>query len=175
VDSDSMGEMLDELRRALEGMDDRRADAFADALAAAGDVFVTGQGRSGLMGAAFATRLTHLGKRVHVVGEPTTPATGPGAVLVACSGSGRTRSTIIHAERAREAGARVWAITQDTSSPLGRAADHVIAIPAAPSIQPGRSAFEQALLLFLDSIVLRLMTKLGETPDSIVARHSNLE
>ena len=175
MDSDSMGEMLEDVRRAAAGIDNRQAAAFADALAAADGVFVSGQGRSGLMAAAFATRLTHLGKRAHAVGAPTAPATGSGAVLVACSGSGKTRTTVIHAERAREAGARVWAITQDPSSPLGVAADHVISIPAAPSIQPGRSAFEQALLLFLDAIVLRLMTKLGETPDTMLARHSNLE
>jgi len=215
--------ILDELRAALTAIDDRQAQDFVAALAGARyarapevrrsrtqarEIFVTGQGRSGLIAAAFAMRLAQLGRRVHVVGEPTAVAAAPGALLVACSGSGRTDVTLLHAERALAAGAQVWAITQDPSSPLAATATHVVIIPSArsgrrgtacrastsergasstrpgtaaephseaPSAQPGASAFEQALLLFLDSVIMRLMARLGETESSMLARHANLE
>jgi len=170
-----MTRMLDEVRQALAGIDQGQRQSFAGALAAADRVFVTGQGRSGLMAAAFAARLVHLDQRVHVVGSPTTPAADGGDVLVACSGSGRTRSTLLHAEQARAAGAEVWAITQNPSSPLAGAASSVIVIPAVRSNQPGASVFEQALLLLLDSVILDLMAKLGETQETMRLRHANLE
>ncbi len=174
-DADVTREILDELRRALAAIGEGQARAFAEAIAAAGEVFVTGQGRSGLMAAAFAARLVQLDKRAYAVGSPTAPAAGKGSLLIACSGSGRTRTTIIHAEIARAAGGRVWAITRDATSPLAAAADHVIAIPPIPSVQPGGSGFEQALLVLLDSAVMRLMAKLGQTAETMRARHSNLE
>jgi 6-phospho-3-hexuloisomerase len=68
----------------------------------------------------------------------------------------------------------VWAITQDASSPLAAAANHVILIPKVASAQPGASAFEQALLVFLDSVVLRLMARLGQTQETMRPRHANL-
>ena len=168
-------DILEEIRLALAAVDEAQERAFADALAQASDVFVTGRGRSGLMAAAFAVRLVHLGKRAHVVGAPTTPAVTKGALVVACSGSGRTRCTAAHAEQARAAGAQVWALTQEPSSPLAAAAHHALLIPAVRSAQPGGSAFEQALLVFLDSVVLRLMATLGETPEAMRLRHTNLE
>jgi 6-phospho-3-hexuloisomerase len=183
MSDDTTTRILDELRRALAAIDQRSAQDFIGALAGpstglragAREVFVTGQGRSGLIAAAFAVRLAHLGLRVHVVGEPTAPAVAAGAVLVACSGSGRTGVTLLRAERALAAGAQVWAITQDRSSPLASAATHVVVIPDVASAQPGASIFEQALLVFLDAVVMELMARLGETESSMLARHANLE
>lgn len=170
-----ISEILNELTQALQAVGAQQMEVLADAVAAADRVFLTGQGRSRLMVAAFANRLVHLGRRAHVVGEPTVPAADRSSLLIACSGSGRTRSTVIHAQQARAVGAQVWAITQDSSSSLAIAADHVIAIPPLPSLQPGRAAFEQALLVLLDAVVMRLMAKLGETADTMLSRHANLE
>ena len=172
---DKLREILDEVGSALAAVDPQQMAAFADALAGADEIFLAGQGRSGLVAAAFATRLVHLGKRAHLVGAPTASAAGPVSLLVACSGSGHTRATVAHTQRARAAGSAAWAITADPSSPLATAADHVVAIPMPPSIQPGNSAFEQALLILLDAVVLRLMAKLGQTPQAMLARHANLE
>jgi len=167
--------ILEEARQALAGVGAQEAQDFIAALAAAPEIFVTGQGRSGLMVSAFAVRLAQLGKPAHIVGSPTTPAVGSGGMLVACSGSGRTRSTLLHAEQALAAGAQVWAITQAPSSPLFSAATRTIVIPSLPTMQPGGSAFEQALLIFLDAMVVGLMAALGETEDRMLARHANLE
>lgn len=167
--------ILDELRRVLGAIDGKRTREFVAALAAANQVFVTGQGRSGLVAAAFAIRLVQLGKSAHIAGAPATPAISNGGMLVACSGSGHTRTTLLHAEQAAVAGAQVWCITQDESSPLALAATQTVCIPATPSAQPGASLFEQALFLFLDGAIIKLMSQLGETTDTMLARHANLE
>jgi 6-phospho-3-hexuloisomerase len=167
--------VLDEVQRAVTAIDAKRAHEFVATIAAANEVFVTGQGRSGLVAAAFAVRLGHLGKQAHIAGAAATPPIGPGAVLVACSGSGRTRTTLLHAEEAAAAGAQVWALTQDQSSPLALAATHTLCISATPSAQPGASLFEQALFVFCDGVILELMSQLGETAETMLARHANLE
>ena len=41
--------------------------------------------------------------------------------------------------------------------------------------QPMRTLFEQALLLWLDGVVVALMAPLGTTPEAMEARHQNVE
>jgi len=167
--------ILDELQRVVAAIDGKRTREFVAALAAADQVFVTGQGRSGLVAAAFAVRLAQIGRSAHIAGAPATPPISKGAVLVACSGSGHTRTTLLHAEQAASAGAQVWGISQDQSSSLALSASRTICIPATPSAQPGASLFEQALFLFLDGVIIQLMAQLGETAETMLARHANLE
>jgi len=57
-------------------------------------IFLMGAGRSGLVARAFAMRLMHLGLKVYVVGETTTPAVKRGDLVIAISGSGETRSIV---------------------------------------------------------------------------------
>ncbi|MEM2574470.1 MAG: 6-phospho-3-hexuloisomerase, partial [Candidatus Jordarchaeales archaeon] len=92
-------------------------------------VFVTGAGRSGLMGRAFAMRLMHLGYEVFVVGETITPAVRKGDILIAISGSGTTKLVLETSKIAKEEiGAKVVAITSYPDSPLGKMADHVVVV-----------------------------------------------
>jgi len=44
-----------------------------------------------------------------------------------------------------------------------------------PSRQPARALFEQALFIFLDSIILTLKDRLGITARKLRGRHANLE
>jgi 6-phospho-3-hexuloisomerase len=142
-------------------------------------VFVTGEGRSGLIGRCFAMRLMHLGLSAYVVGGTTTPACQEGDLLIAVSGSGRTELTDAVAQLASKADVRVAAVTSDPSSPLASHADLVLEIPArreeTPSVQYGRSLFEQCALLALDGIVVELQRHLKLSPKDMSARHANLE
>jgi 6-phospho-3-hexuloisomerase len=119
---------------------------------------MAGEGRSGLMAKAFPTRLMYLGSTVFVVGETITPAVEPGDTLVAVSGSGATAGTVRFAERAGDTGARVLAVTTAPDSPLARAAETVLEVPAATkhrrareasTSQPLSSLFDQAVHLVL--------------------------
>lgn len=175
--------IVDELRRALTYTERTAPERLVDEILAAQGVFCSGQGRSGLMVKAFAMRLVHLGLRAHVVGETTTPAIGPGDLLVAASGSGQTRTTLAIVEAARERGARTAAITAHPDSPIGRAADLVLELhapitadaPYGRSIQPPGSLFEQVLLICCDAMVMELMERLGTTEEEMRARHTKLE
>jgi 6-phospho-3-hexuloisomerase len=70
--------------------------------------FIVGSGRSELVGKSFAMRLMHLGFRVYVVGDVTTPALTDKDCLIAISGSGETKTVTLAAETAKEVGTEWW-------------------------------------------------------------------
>jgi 6-phospho-3-hexuloisomerase len=151
---------------------------------AAPRVFVYGRGRTGLATWAFASRLAQLGLETHVVGEMTAPAISPGDLLVVASGTGTTRTTLLAADEARRIGAQVVALTAHPESPLGKAADLVVAVNGATrrraggeerSAQYGGSLFEQTLLMTLDAVALVLKRRLARTDQEMDRRHANLE
>ncbi len=184
--------LLAELARMLKGVSGEETAVFVREVAAARRVFVAGAGRSGLVMRAFAMRLMHLGKDVHVVGDVTAPPLGRGDLLVIGSGSGKTESMVGVAGRAAAAGARVALITSAILGPLAALAHLRVRMPpilppellsapqagthADPALfQPMRTLFEQALLLWLDGVVVALMAPLGATPEAMEARHQNVE
>jgi 6-phospho-3-hexuloisomerase len=182
----------EEVGRALDGVAADEADRFAREIirthGSGARVYVAGAGRSGLVSAAFAMRLVHLGFVTHAVGEATAPGVGRGDLLIMASGSGRTRTAIAQADAAKARGARVAAVTGDRTSPLARKADLVVQIPCPPyakrkerprslaeSTQPGGTLFEQSLLLFFDGLVLDLARRTGWSAKILKQRHANLE
>ncbi|MCC2321451.1 6-phospho-3-hexuloisomerase [Cellulomonas xiejunii] len=176
--------VTDEIVSVLARTDTAGIDAVTAALLGAGRVFVTGDGRSGFMARAFAMRLMHLGLRVHVVGETTTPAVASGDTVVAVSGSGTTAVTVRVAEQAVQVGARVLAVTTAPTSPLGAVADAVLVVPAAtrfrrageaPTIQPLSSLFDQTTHVLLDVVCLGLADAREVDHAAAAARHARTE
>jgi 6-phospho-3-hexuloisomerase len=151
--------------------------AVAALLAAAGEaqrMFFAAQGRSGLVARAVAMRWMHLGVTAYVAGETVTPAIGDGDLLVCLSASGRTAATLGHARTAHAAGARVAALTAAPDGPLSAAADLVVVIPAATTVQHAGSLFEQACLI-LGDVLCGVFQDLRATPDQeLDRRHANL-
>ncbi len=188
-----MGEILDlgrqlvaELTVSLGAVREEEMAALAERILAAPRVFVDGKGRSGLQGRGFAMRLMHLGLRVHMVDEVTTPALTPGDLLVIASGSGRTPSLVQHAGKARELGAVIALITTSRGSPIAGMANQIVVVPAptpksrepGPDIvtqQPMGSLFEMALGLLFDMTVILLMRRMGLTSEQMFKNHANLE
>jgi 6-phospho-3-hexuloisomerase len=176
--------VLDEVSTALSAADAGQVQRLVEVLADSERVLVTGEGRSGLMAKAFAMRLMHLGLRVHVVGETTTPAVAAGDTVVAVSGSGTTGATVRAAEQARALGAAVHAVTADTGSPLADLADSVLLVPAATkhrraheaaTVQPLSSLFDQAAHLLLDVVCLHLARRRQVGHGEAMAAHANTE
>lgn len=174
-----------ELAQTLTAIQEDSVEALVWHIRNARRVFLAGAGRSGWIMRTFAVRLTHLDVRVHVVGDATTPAIGPGDLLVIGSGSGETASLVGHATTAHRYGAKVALITAAPGSSIGRQADVVVHILAptpkaaqmteSRSIQPMANLFEQALLIVLDIITMRLMEEMSADPAQMFARHANLE
>ena len=182
--TDDLTTVLAEITGVTEKVDRDQVDGLVARLVAAPRVFVTGEGRSGLMGKAFAMRLMHLGLTVYVMGETITPAVKEGDLVVAISGSGKTGGTVRTAESARSAGAAVHAVTTDPGSQLGEVADAVLVLPAAtkyrrpdeaPTIQPLSSLFDQMTHIALDVVCLAVARRRDVDNDTARASHSNTE
>ena len=175
--------ILRELEKTVDLLSETQLTEAMLLIAEAGQVFVAGAGRSGLMGKAFAMRLAHLGVPTFVIGETTTPPIRREDVLILCSGSGETKSLLSMAQKAKSLDASVVVLTIHQDSSLGQLADTVIQIHAAAkedegvrqSIQPMGSLFEQSLILTLDGIILSLMRRMDQDTGTMFERHANLE
>lgn len=181
--SNNLAAILSELSANRAALDDESLAGLVEEVLAAGHVFLAGAGRSGIASAGFANRLLHLGKSVSLVGEITAPHSRAGDLLIIGSGSGATSSLVALARKAQAAGVRIALLTTDPASEIGQLANVVVTLPGASksdagaraSIQPMGSAFEQLAFLTYDAVVLELMSRLGETSETMYRRHADLE
>ncbi len=178
--------ILEEVSGVVDRADLSKTPELIQAIRAAKRVFVAGAGRSGLMMRAFAMRLMQLGIDTYVVGESTTPDVRRDDLLIIGSGSGRTGGPVSYAQIARTAGVPLAAITAANGSPINELASLVIKLPAPtpkmhevqtlpPSVQPMGSLFEQALLVYLDALIILLMIELKVPESALYGRHTQLE
>lgn len=177
--------VLEEARELLLTLDEAEVEAFCHALKEwrTRRLFFWARGRSFLTLKGLAMRLMHLGYPVHIVGEVTCPAIREGDVLVVASGSGKTSSVLLFAEKARGFGAEVVAFVGKRGTILEEVAHRVIAF--APervrethqlSTGSGGTRFEGALWLLCDALILALIE--GEEERAyclMMERHANLE
>jgi 6-phospho-3-hexuloisomerase len=175
--------ILNELERTLAAVSEAEIAVAQRMILTANRVFLTGAGRTGLALKMVAMRLMHLGLAVHVAGDATTPAIGPGDLLLVASGSGTTAGPVHAAEVAVKTGARVLALTATPASRLGTLAKALVVIPAAAkqdhggtiSEQYAGALFEQSVLLVMDAMFQALWHERGESAEELWKRHANLE
>ncbi|MFC5652582.1 6-phospho-3-hexuloisomerase [Paenibacillus solisilvae] len=180
-----LDQIIQELAQTARVVADADVDKLAEEILRSRKVFVAGAGRSGLMMRAFAMRLMQLGIDAYVVGETVTPNLDQGDLLLIGSGSGETKSLIPMAEKARSLGGTVAVITISPESAIGRLSTLIIKLPGAAkdhsggqssiTIQPMGALFEQTLLLFGDTVILKMMEKQGLNTKAMFGRHANLE
>jgi len=186
-----LGSVEDSLSWIMPGQVERMIDMMLDARDRR--ILIIGVGRSGLAGKAFAMRLMHLGFNVYVVGETITPAIGKDDLIIAISGSGTTKLVVTSAEIGKEVGAKIIAITSFPESDLGRLADHVVQVRGRTKVAvetdyflrqitgvheplaPLGTIFEMTTVIFLDSVIVELMHRLGKTERELKARHATIE
>ena len=176
--------IISEIDYVLDGIKEDEFKKFVKAIGSSKNIFVTGQGRSGLVARTFAMRLTHIGFSCHVVGETTTPNIDEGDMLIACSSSGTTSITFHIAGLAKRLNALVVVITAHPGSELSDYANLTIEIPASDTDQVIQSQltaqfrstlFEQACLVYLDAVILSLVRLLNREEVEMMKRHANLE
>jgi N-acetylmuramic acid 6-phosphate etherase len=92
-------------------------------------------------------------------------AAGPRDAVVAVSASGTTRYTVGALEAAAKAGALTVAVVSVADSPLGRIADHDIAVVVGPEVVAGSTRLKAgtAQKLVLNTISTVTMIRLGKT------------
>ena len=174
-----MDSILADQRRILDAVSDDTTDEFVESIVQAKRVFMHGLGRSGLVARMFGMRLVHLAQDATIVGDTTTPAVRRDDLLVICSRTGRSPILRHAASLAHAEGARAVAVVGDRGTRLESSADLVVRLPTEVALsaheQPMGSLWEQALLLYLDGVVVRrMMEKLGLTQEDMERIHSNL-
>lgn len=190
-------EIVKGIRHFLEELDFKEVEGLIRLMLRAKDkkIFVLGMGRSGFVARAFALRLMNLGFNVFFLGETITPAAEKGDLLIVISGTGTTRMVLTASTAAREIGAKVIAITSFPESPIGQVADHVVTVKGRTkrgwpkeedylarqiigereSLTPLGSIFENNCMVFLDSLIVELMHRLGWTEEDLKRRHATIE
>ena len=175
---------LAELAIVLENMPDEGIEKFAATIAGARRIALHGLGREGLQMRGLAMRLFHLGLDTHVVGDMTTPPLGAGDLLIVSAGPGDFTTIEALMNIAKAAGAKTAVVTAQAFGGAARRADAVLHIPGQTmatdqlsevSVLPMGSLFEAAMMLVFELIVLRLRDRIGETAETMRARHTNLE
>ena len=168
--------ILTEISSILNQADEEKVLKLVEAILSSERIFLTGLGRSGLVARSFAIRLMHLGFKVLIVGEVTTPAIKKGDLLVAISGSGETAIVKHIVSKAKELGAVIFLITSKTNTSIGEISNQVLILPEIEKpILPLKSAFEAVTYILLDAAIVMIMQKTGVTSQEMMERHSNLE
>ena len=177
--------VLEELRPGLSADVLAQIAPLSAAFAKAGRIVCYGVGREGLMMKALAMRLYHLSLDAHVVGDMTAPPVGAGDVLFVSAGPGQFSTVAALAEVAQGSGAQVICITAEPDGAVPQVADLTVHLPAqtmaadqgdaATSILPMGSLYEALMYLFFEVLVLDLRDRLGITPETLRANHTNLE
>ena len=180
------------IKEVLDKLNKKQVEKFMQKLIHSRNIFVSGAGRSGLVGKAFAMRLMHLGFNVYVVGETITPPVKPGDLLIAISGSGKTSSTLTTVKTAKKTKTTVVAITSFKDSPIAKLADRTVVIRgrrlegkepdyisgqltgAHEPLTPLGGLFELSTMIFLDSVITKLMRLYEEGERDLKKRHANL-
>jgi 6-phospho-3-hexuloisomerase len=178
-------EALKELGAALNGIDPRQIDHACRLIEEADRIVLYGAGREGLMMRALCMRLFHMGLKVAMVGDMTTPPVGVGDLFFASSGPGTLGTAGELMRLARGAGAEVLLVTAEARAPLAPLAGHLLVIPgqtmasdqtaAASAVLPMGSVFEGAMFVLFEVMVARLKESTGITADMMRANHTNIE
>ena len=188
----SMELMADHIKDIAQRLDKESIKKTIEYIMNADSIFITGAGRSGLVGKAFAMRLMHLGFKSFVVGESTTPAVHKNDVVIAISGSGETRSVSDLGRIAKDIGATLITVTSNKDSTLGHISDATLEIHGRSKedaggylerhmrgeyshLTPLGTSFEISSLVFLDALVAELIFITGASEADLKSRHAKLE
>jgi 6-phospho-3-hexuloisomerase len=179
----TMREAAAELSAVADAFEEASLTPVVEALVAARRVMLYGCGREGLMMRALAMRLHHLGLEVAMQGDMTAFPLGPGDLFLCAAGPGSLPTASALCSVAHSAGARVLVVTAEPEGETARLADQLLVIPAqtmardvgSSAVLPMGSLFEGAMFLVFEVLVLELREALGETAETMRARHTNME
>ena len=179
--SELVQSVVDENRRVLSAVSEEEINKLIEEIEKAKTIQLFALGRMQASMRGFAMRLKHMGFDAYVVFDTTTPVIGPGDLLIVnCP---VTKIDLTVAKLAKEAGARICAVTAHPEFENAQLADVVVTVPGQifgtgseiPSIQPMASLLEQSLFLFEDIVVMMLIEARGVKAKEMQDRHTNLE
>ncbi len=160
--------ILNEIKKALGKVKESKDKNIVEEIAKAREINLVGAGRSWHVAKMFSQRLTHLGLKVGRLGKMPGKNSNKDLTIV-ISGSGETEDVLKIVKKIKKG--KILCITSAKESHIAKHSDYVIEIKAKKSRQPLRSLFEQSTLLYLDSIVMKLMKKLNINENQMWERH----
>ena len=176
---------LAELGTVFSRLDDSEVDHAIEMIVEANTTVVFAGGRERLQIMGFAMRLFHMGVPVAVEGDMTTPPVGEGDLFIVTCGPGEISTGLALMGVAKAAGAKILFVTAQPESRGAALADFTVTLPAQTmaddqgekktSVLPMGSLFEGALFVLFEVMILKLIDRLGITPEEMRARHTNLE
>lgn len=172
--------VVDKISEILDATDDTYAEKITGMFDGAKRIFISGAGRSKLVGNFLGMRLMHSGYDVSMVGEIVTPSIRNGDLLIVISGSGETEQLIAFTNKAKEVGARIVLISSRAESTIGDIADGVFQIGKQELYQkvkgmPMGTVFELSTLCFLEALVSHLVWEKEIPEEKMRERHANME
>lgn len=176
--------IFSEMKSVLSRVDEKQVNQLVNHILSARKIIGSGAGRVGMAVRGFIMRLKHMGFDAYILGDANVPSIKSEDLFLVCSGSGETQTIYELTLIAKKNESQVALITGNPDSRIGKLAHSIVEIKAPSktkqvegfvSIQPMTTLNEQSLSIFFDALVLRLMDELGETHDTMWARHSNLE
>lgn len=176
--------ILTETRIALEAIREDEILAFLAVLEKAETIFCLGVGRVGLSVSAMVKRLNHLGMTAYMVGDLSEPHATENDLLVIASGSGETAIPTAIARVADREGVPIAYVGSNMGSAIAGLAKVRVRIPVRTKLalpdeigseQIMSSLFEQAFLLFADTVALTHSRVKGLDLPSLWRKHANLE
>jgi 6-phospho-3-hexuloisomerase len=169
--------LADAAASCVESVDSEKARALFAAVGVSRRVFFVGAGRTGLVARTLVMRLRQMGREAFMAGEAATPAANVKDLVIVCSGSFRSTTTLAIYERTVEAKIPTAVITSSAGAPNYGKASLVLVIPVDKhaKLAPLGTMFELSLQLLFDSWVLAWMAEWGIGEKSMRARHANIE
>ena len=176
-------QIIQEITDSFANTNDAEIESLINDIDNADKIFIYGLGREKIVLTSFAMRLMHLGYKVHVVGDVTTPALTEKDLLITSSGTGYLSTVDALVYIAKDTDSRIAFLTAFPNEKLPQKANTIIEIKAQTmksnsvdeSIQPMGSLFEQTQLLILEYIIVKLIQKHQLKDEDMVLNHTNLE
>ena len=173
-----MDKVLFEMQNMWEVQDKESVDIFIDQLLDRiflGQVVGIAAGRMGYSLRGFIMRLVHMGVSASFIGDTNVPSIQQNSTVIINSSSGETPTIKIFAQQAKNRGAKVFLITQNPGSKIGKLSDVILKIPTMKSDQVMKTLPEQYSFLLLDYIASVIISKLKMEHDFLKNNHSVFE
>ncbi len=174
----------------FEKIDDEELENAVSLILGAEKIYVLGIGHSGMFGRILSMKLNHAGLKAYTVFDEINPPFDEKDLFIAISQSGETGTILALAQKAKKLGGKVLGITSANDSTLGNIADALLCIEKHGVTSRFRALgaigdiknqnllgalFGFNIYVLFYTIVIMLAERKNETPDSINARHANLQ
>ncbi|MDR3291390.1 MAG: SIS domain-containing protein [Methanobrevibacter sp.] len=185
--------ILDSLKHNVEHLDLNIIKEFTKTIFSSETIFITGSGRSKLVGSAFCMRLAHLSFNSFLMDEITSPRITEKDCLIIISGSGESAIGLVNAKDAKALGCKVLLLTSNPNSKIAKLSDIILNLRKNDlnndymehsiyeengsylEITHIDTIFDVSSSTLLDGLIAEIIVKLNRHEVDLKNKHFNLE